>query len=206
MPNHVLNRLTIPNAEDAKEAFSFMGADDGVFDFERICPIPPHVWRGDVNDPIAKIFGAKSRRFGDLEFVEVYETGDTWLPWCIEHWGTKWNSYSFERVNDTTVQFETAWNAVPRIVLLLAYKFDILEFVYEWADEDFGSNTGRITGEDWSGSLHIDIYQPEGLTKEAFEMAASVRSDWVKTDGNSEGFYWDESKGEIEYYEGGSDD
>ena len=44
------------------------------------------------------------------------------------------------------------------------------------------------------------------LTIPNAEGAKSVRSDWVKTDGNSEGFYWDESKGEIEYYEGGSDD
>lgn len=205
MPNHVLNRLTISNAEAAKEAFSFMGADDGVFDFERICPIPTHVWRGNLNDPIAKIFGAKTRNFGDFEYIELYRTGDTWLPWCIEHWGTKWNSYSYKRVSETTIEFETAWSAVPRIILLLVYKFGIKEFTYEWADEDFGSNTGRITGEDWSGDLHVDVYQPEDLTEEAFHMAAHVRPDYVKTDDNEEGFIWNETTKEIDYVEGGSE-
>ena len=206
MPNHVRNRLTIPNIEDAQEAFGFMGADEGVFDFEQICPIPPHVWRGNVNDPIAKIFGAKSKMLGDFEFVDVFDSGDTWLPWCCEHWGTKWNSYSFKRVSETIVEFETAWYSVPRIILLLANKFGIYEFIYEWADEDFGSNTGRITGEDWGGDLHIEIYKPEDLTKEAFDMAAHVRPDWLKTDENEEGFIWNEETKTVDYIDGGSNE
>ena len=201
MPNNVRNRLTIKDIEDAEEAFSFMGADYGMFDFERLCPIPPYVWRGGLNDEIAKIFGARSNRFGDSYLVDVYESGDTWLAWCLNHWGTKWNAYSFKKIEDTTVQFDTAWNPVPRIVLLLAQKFGITDFVYEWADEVFACNTGRITGKKGVFGLNIEIYQPENLTKEAFDLAAMIRPDYVKTDENQYGFYWDEDKQSVGYCE-----
>lgn len=195
MPNNVLNRLTIKDKEDAQEVFSFMGVDEGLFDFERICPIPPHVYKGNINAAVAQIFGQTSIFKGD---------GDTWLSWCREHWGTKWNAYDFVKVDENTIEFETAWSPVPRIILLLCQKFDIREFTYEWADEDFGSNTGMIRGLDWGGDLHIDVYKPINQTKEAFDMASKVRIDYVRTDDNGEGFYWDEENHCIEYDDGES--
>ena len=194
MPNHVRNRLTIPDEAKAKEAFDLMRSDKSEFDFEQICPIPPHVYKGSINNTIAKIFGATSHKIGDIELVTVYDTGDTWLPWCIEHWGTKWNAYSIERIDSATIQFDTAWNGVPRIVLLLADRIEIEEFTYEWADEDFCSNTGLVIGRKSPYGTLININQPKNLSREAFEIAAKLHPGYLRSDKNPEGYYWDEER------------
>lgn len=51
--------------------------------------------------------------------------------------------------------------------------FPDLEFIHEWADEDIGSNCGRMT---YFGGERTEEYYPE-THKEALEFAASVRDD-----------------------------
>ena len=44
----------------------------------------------------------------------------SWYEWCIEHWGTKWNSYENVQVDSNTIMFETAWNAPEPVIAQLA--------------------------------------------------------------------------------------
>jgi len=40
----------------------------------------------------------------------------TWYDWSCEHWGTKWNSSSCEKVSDNIYDFTTAWSGVPNLI------------------------------------------------------------------------------------------
>ncbi len=69
----------------------------------------------------------------------------SWYEWSIAEWGTKWNAYSITRINDTTIKFQTAWNAPLKWLARLADKFPSEEIKLRWADEDFGNNVGVVT-------------------------------------------------------------
>lgn len=68
-----------------------------------------------------------------------------WYSWCPANWGTKWNAYEVEKINENTVRFQTAWNMPKMVVIALAEKFPEEEIRIRWADEDFGSNAGDLT-------------------------------------------------------------
>lgn len=83
-----------------------------------------------------------------------------WYGWNVEHWGTKWNAYCFERISDTEVEFQTAWSAPHPVIEALAMMGDKGRLRHEWADEDTGNNVGyRVYGgevfseKELSGSL-----------------------------------------------------
>ena len=90
-----------------------------------------------------------------------------WYEWSIENWGTKWNSYSCEKLEDNVFQFETAWSAVPNLIEKISLRYPTISILYEWSDEDIGSNCGYshyLNGE-------IDLIKIKSGSKEAYEMA-----------------------------------
>ena len=97
----------------------------------------------------------------------------SWYSWNVANWGTKWNSYSCKRVSDTVFEFETAWSNVRDIVELISVKFPTVTFIYEWADEDTGSNCGKVVYLGGEKSSWV----PENGSKEAYEMAFNLRPD-----------------------------
>ena len=93
--------------------------------------------------------------------------------WSIEHWGTKWNAYDFELPPDGEgIVFHTAWSSVPKVLEVLSEKFPEVHMTYAWADEDFGSNTGRV---EYEGGEVMGIYIPRDHSPEAYELAADIQ-------------------------------
>jgi hypothetical protein len=111
---------------------------------------------------------------GEKAYSNIQRFGcPTWYEWCIQNWGTKWNSYGprpLEKDSDT-MEFYTAWDSVPEIVALLSRKYPEQTITYRWADEDIGHNVGEFTIKD--GEV-IDINVPESGSRRAYEMAAEI--------------------------------
>jgi len=100
--------------------------------------------------------------------IQKYGTA-TWHEWSCDRWGTKWNAY--ECYGDLgALYFQTAWSAPHPIINKLSETFPDLEFIHEWADEDIGSNCGRMT---YFGGERTEEYYPE-TNKEALEFAAYI--------------------------------
>lgn len=98
----------------------------------------------------------KQKRYEDGKiYVDNYlKYGHTtWYDWCIEYWGTKWNAYSFEFIDDDTIKFETAWSCPEPIIKKIAEKYQDAKIEHWWADEDCGNNSGYKCYEDgeWYG-------------------------------------------------------
>lgn len=66
-----------------------------------------------------------------------------WLDWRINHWGTKWNAQGelIDKIPDALPMFQTAW-CIPEGWLRALAKY--VDFTLLYADEDMGSNCGRV--------------------------------------------------------------
>lgn len=96
----------------------------------------------------------------------------TWYDWCINNWGTKWNSYGydyFDRSDPSTIGFHTAWSAPHPIIEKLAKRYPEVSIEHQWADEDIGYNCGRRI---YENGACIEQYLPEG--EEATEFAMNL--------------------------------
>lgn len=118
------------------------------------------------------------------------EYGNTsWYEWSIENWGTKWNAYSQndERNTSDTIYFQTAWSSPIELMAELSSKFPKVTLQLDYADEDSGSNTGRITLQNGEA---IEVFQPESQSKEGydiyFELHPNSVSDYKLVNGKYE--------------------
>ena len=144
MPNHILNVITLKGTpERITEILEKIKDDEigiGSIDFEKIIPMPPNIYRGDLG----------------LEERELYGKYN-WYDWSIENWGTKWNSYGycrdFKYSQFDPIIFQTAWRAPHPVIEKLFMMFQDVEIVHEWADEGVARNCGRR------------IYNQEGLNE-----------------------------------------
>lgn len=110
--------------------------------------------------------------------IELYGCS-SWYDWCCNNWGTKWNACDSWTCEDS-FGFETAWSSVPELMTIVSRMHPDVEFVYSYADEDFGSNLGRIT---LKGGNIVEEYFPEEQTDDAYNFAAEIlgydaRDDW----------------------------
>lgn len=96
----------------------------------------------------------------------------TWYDWCCKYWGTKWNAMDCE-YNPIlhSFKFETAWSCVRELVRLLSIRYPEIVITYSYADEDYGYNVGRFS---FQNGEYIEVCQPDGGSKEAFELAAEI--------------------------------
>lgn len=67
------------------------------------------------------------------------------LEWNREHWGTKWNAYEVEMIDDTHFNMQTAWSFPFPIIFALSQKFPNETISVAYADEDAGYNCGEFT-------------------------------------------------------------
>ncbi len=67
-----------------------------------------------------------------------------WYEWRCDIWGTKWNAYEIEKIDDHTITFQTAWGGVPGLIRRLAKKFPNVKIEYDFADEDTSYNVGSF--------------------------------------------------------------
>jgi len=143
MPNHVKNVLTFRNLKSEDKRFILdtiaSAKEEGGhrIDFDKIIPEP----RTKEECPEDCIVN-KDSHVSPIEEKPWFD----WYAWRNKYWGTKWGAYDcYTTTTDTTVIFifETAWSLAYPVITklpLLGYKFDI-----RWADEDWGSNCGKIT-------------------------------------------------------------
>ncbi len=92
----------------------------------------------------------------------------TWYEWANHYWGTKWNAYSQIRIDENTIEFQTAWDAVPGLMEVLSKKFPTLTLSYEYADEDWGNNVGEYRFEN---GRCVDVNIPDYGSPEAERIA-----------------------------------
>ena len=106
-----------------------------------------------------------------------------WYDWRIQHWGTKWNTYSHKKIDEKTYIFETAWSGIPEIIRLMSIKYPSLLILYQYADEDTGYNCGEFI---YQNGKYDDDSPINGST-EAYEIAFRLRpylkEDYVLVDG-----------------------
>lgn len=67
----------------------------------------------------------------------------TWYDWCNKYWGTKWNAYNQEKV-ENGVKFETAWCSVDELIRLLSEKFPEVLIKYSYSMEDIGCQCEKM--------------------------------------------------------------
>jgi hypothetical protein len=127
VPNHITN---IINAESA--VIHALLTEEGV-DFRRVIPTPEGYIEGNCSHRHASTFAPGP------------ETEPLcWYVWNREHWGTKWNAYSYEvREGDCELKFETAWNHPWPVIEALSRRFPAETIHVRYADEDLGSNLGE---------------------------------------------------------------
>ena len=122
---------------------------------------------------------------GSLDFEKIIPMPanvDDSYNWCISNWGTKWNSYGYESIenpdNSDTISFLTAWSAPHPVLEKLTAMFPSVTVEHEWADEDIGINCGRRTYYDGE---RTEEYYPE-YGKESIEFAAAVMDVQLEED------------------------
>lgn len=177
MPNHIQNRLKILTWDKVKIVFDAIAGDsfdDGTkrkIDFNKIVPQPANIFNGNLSEEDRKRCDREGR--------------PNWYDWNSEHWGTKWNAYQQGDKRDTpdTIHFQTAWACPAPVVEALAKMFPDVEMSWDYADEDSGSNVGRII---LKGGLVFET-EIENQSTEAydlyFELHPDRREDFILVDG-----------------------
>lgn len=105
------------------------------------------------------------------------EYGSTsWYEWAKENWGTKWNAYgqNDKRNTEDTIYFQTAWSPPLQLMAELSSKFPNVELHFDYADEDSGSNAGKIK---LKGGEAIEVFQPDNQSNEAYEIYLELHPD-----------------------------
>lgn len=195
MPNHITNVLIVHgSSEQAKDVFAYMKTESSEFDFNQIAPMPKELDIESSSDgKVGMEYLLYKSNDGFERYVDTYENVEklseerksriielgkkylsniakygytNWYDWCLANWGTKWNAYDIEKRDDYTIEFNTAWSGVPKLIRQLSLKFPEVEFEYIYADEDVSYNTGQGTIK--NGVMNMSY--PEGGSNEAFEI------------------------------------
>lgn len=67
------------------------------------------------------------------------------MDFAREMWGTKWNAYDASiDLNAGSARFDTAWSFPEPVIVKLSELFPDDEIAIEYADEDIGSNCGKL--------------------------------------------------------------
>jgi len=103
-----------------------------VFDFDKIIPMPKHIFRGGLGDKERKKYGENN-----------------WYDWSNLHWGTKWNAMYAQITEDNenalSYQFESAWSS-PRGIALAIEDFlpKDVKVDYWICEHEFESGKERV--------------------------------------------------------------
>lgn len=168
MPNHITSIITFDGPEEkVKELKNKVTTKESIFDFNRIIPMPEEliITNNSYTEffsnrekyrllDLAHIFRKECEKFKGTSFKSDAIAGllnylnygyVSWYHWSIDNWGTKWNSYEIEYINDNQVTFQTAWNFPYPVIRKLSELYPELTIIAEYYDEDFGYNLGSCT-------------------------------------------------------------
>ena len=155
MPNHVKNVLKFKNlkpddVEFLVNSIATLSEDEPPtywLDFNKIIPEPR--FESECPDEF------KVNKDSHVE-VDKDRPWFDWYKWRNFYWDTKWGAYDcYSKVGKSYVIFvySTAWStSVPIIEKLTLLGFD---FELRYADEDYGSNCGRMV---YSSEQGLDAY------------------------------------------------
>lgn len=132
--------------------------------------------------------GAEFTKLGRLatDNLKKYKAA-TWYEWCRTHWGTKWNAMETEiYLEERKITFVTAWNEPTPIMQRMQTMFPNIGFIWEYANEDAGVDTGIWTfrpGD--TGETHTEF---ENCSSDAYKLYQDLwNSDCIYQD--SDGTY-----------------
>lgn len=193
MANDITNELTFSKCtkerfQEILKAIQIDSVGIGSIDFDKIIPQPTGLYMGDL---------------GPRE-MELYKDNN-WYDWRHKHWGTKWNSYGYDREqgiddNQNQIRFITANRSAFKIIEELSRQYPDVLFEMRYADEDFGYNTGAIS---FTAGEVIEANLPKDGTLEAQEFAADVMGIKLEFDIDSaSGYVRMIDKNLFEYCEG----
>jgi hypothetical protein len=194
MPNYVSNIVTLVGSdEQVMKVVDFINSDYGVFDFNKIVPMPetfskydttnhpggrglnvgsPISWRDD--SPIVTEELIEEYKQATKEQEEKYGVVG-WYDWNVKFWGTKWNACGAESSGYGRFTFDTAWSAPLPVLVALSKLFPEVEIQIVYADEDSGYNTGQGTIQNGKPMM----YYPEDGSDEAMELYFETH-DWAR--------------------------
>lgn len=205
MPNHITNILKVNGSdEQVKNVFAHIKTERSEFDFNKIIPMPEELNIASSTDGSIgmEYLLFKSGEFRFKKYEETYKRVESydekrkneiielgkkylcnlakygytnWYNWRIANWGTKWNAYDIEMIDDYTIEFDTAWSGVPDLICVLSTMFPEVSFEYIYADEDVSYNTG--VGYFKNGTS--EIYYPEMVQNVAFEIYFKTH-EWAR--------------------------
>lgn len=185
MPNYVANRVVLVGSdENIKKVVELVKGDEGVFDFNKIVPMPETFIKYDTtNHPNGKqlvvgqrISWEKDSPVVTEELVEEYKQATReqeekygvvgWYDWRLRNWGTKWNACDARVTEDGVFFFDTAWNAPIRVLAALSKLFPEVKIQFAYADEDWSYNTGGGTIRNGD----VEAFYPEGNSEDGWRL------------------------------------
>lgn len=199
MPNYVANRVVLVGSdENIKKVVEFVKSDYGVFDFNKIVPMPETFRKYDTtNYPNGKQLKVGQRvswkedsPIVTEELIEEYKQATReqaekygvvgWYDWSVKYWGTKWNACDALVTEGGVFFFDTAWSAPIPVLTALSKLFPEVEIQFAFADEDCSFNTGE--GTILNGD--VEAYYPEGNSDDGwrlyFELHPGSENDFHK--------------------------
>jgi len=124
MPNWCWNMLSVSgDRKELKRFVAFVKTGDDLLDFNKAIKYPNK-------------FVDKTKE--DKKEWKGFNNGGYW--WCVNNWGTKWNSSDVELDYDkrkcyAVFSFETAWAPSLGVTEALAKKFPKLTFEHEYEED-----------------------------------------------------------------------
>lgn len=141
-------------------------------DFSKVIPPPENLFKESLS----------SKKIEELNRKGIPNQYD----WQTKNWGTKWNSYSHNRVSEFVFEFETAWSSVRLIVQEIANNFPKVHIDYKYSDEDTGYNCGHIQYK----NLWVKEEEIIDGSKEALDLAFLLRPHYKDNYKLVNGYYF----------------
>lgn len=204
MPNWCSNSVTISsNKENIDKFEAFLNEKNGKewFDFFYPCP-----------EELTKVDSPNRDDNQSQQLVEKYGHAD-WYSWCVENWGTKWNTdaQDWSREGDSiSFWFDSAWapptNLYEKITgedydVEAYYLEEGMGFVgkfsegfddyYEYTDSESLNDIPEDIVDNWNLRENLEEWEAENAEEEEDEEWSEDRMDVVGSNGN-DGLHYDE--------------
>ena len=156
MPNNITNVIKLNWTQELIDRIlEHIKSKEREIDFEKIIPMPKHIYRGDLSSEDEKNYWAEN----------------CWYQWSITNWGTKRNAYDISIESDT-IRFDTAWSHPWKIIKELSLTFPDVEIEVKYADEDIGHNLWRYRIKNWEQTKNefVDIADKKALQLRAMHL------------------------------------
>ncbi len=180
MPNHVYTSMLVTGEPELIKLFTEKHFDKEQFDLSSFAPMPTELKGTTAPNKPPRINGKevlpnsveyKAWQANTNRLIEAYGY-DNWYEWCLQHWGTKWNTYECDMdtptENTIACNFQTAWSLPDPIFEKMAKLYPTLEFEMTCVEESgyFSGYISIIEGEVDDSTVTDDEEQWKNLATE----------------------------------------